>query len=434
LTRCEPAPSGLAVKLVRSNPCLEDESPLLDLAQRLVSWHTSPTTWTGGRSAWFALDRSAAPERDRIGALQGLKIKGLGSSGEADDTPAHPPSTEVYVRGPGYRDAPHLGFDARGEFCLVDSPPAPRGGMLLDAAEREFDIASHLLAQGVQTVAPIAVFSYPDCTFEGRQMGAVVTGVPFSEFRAGAGTRLSALDGSAQADYVRTLAAAYAVDLDRQPWGTARLELFAHVSEAIGRSLRCFSEAGCYRYSSHPANFGLDGATRTAFPVDLDSSRLVAELPPDQVALLLCRDAMSGVFHVATEIVRPAYASASTSEQVALAPNPMLGFLRGYFSDTDVEPELCEGVWRYAQETRDRIERFLPAIGELGPVSHELFRHVRLQEDLVFSAIFRIVFSLYEHSGLARRWPPPIGVRELDARIRRFVGTARLGVVEAMLS
>jgi hypothetical protein len=270
------------------------------------------------------------------------------------------------------------------------------------------------------------VFEYAGTAYAGQPLGVVLTGAPDPEhLRPDAVLRLRDIDApTPQAAYVRELAAGLGVELVPGAWGRQRLELYARLAHAYGRLLRSFAEAGCFRYSSESANFYYSASRAEVAIVDIDTSRLLDDVSAVEAPLQIVRDAMSGLFHLACEPVQPEQIDLSPPDALAAA-NPYRSFLESFFPELELPGDCCAGLLAHVREAGERIAQQREAIlGE--PDGRLRLRAIWLDTMLLYVALTRLAFGLYERSSLAARRPLPYDGAELDRRLRMLAGADRL--------
>jgi len=396
---------------------------LFALTRAVAEWRQPPTYWSGGRAGWIVVPDHLASTR-----LRGLKFKGLGSP-PSRAQPARIPSSDPYDRWDGQPSDPHFGISDDGEFCLREGDPAPVGGLCLESAVREQQCSRALVKAGVPTVAPIAAFSYDRLVFssEGRRvpLAVSVTASPLHQ-----DTRCSAImtfeEPNERDD--RT-----ARELDRvcQALGISasssgapgRLKILGAVYEALGRTLRAFSAAGWYRYSSHPGNVTID-QNGAALLVDLDSCRDMRLIKEERASLEAVRDGMSALYNLSCTF----YSSEALLhiDDASLVDNePFSGFLAGWDPSAEHRTNRADGraIAQYVVAARARLRHFAAFLESDLPAATHLYRYVRHDRDVTYCGLMRL---------LARRrlqrptdLPLPYDGAELDLRLRRFAGYER---------
>jgi hypothetical protein len=374
---------------------VEVESGLVDLPdgvlahqEAMATWAVTPTFATAGRTAWTPLE---AP----VGPWRALKLKGLGV--QAADGP-HPPSVVPYRR-----EHAHVGLDDAGELRMVESAPAPTGGLLLARAQAEHDAGVALTRAGVPAIAPLRVYRYRDpglrfSTPTGPEpLGLVLSAAPAAlPFRADA--LFTELRGDA--------APAEAGFAERLRNGEPRLAVLAALGRSYGRALRGFAEAGWFRHSASLDNWAYAPELGCVYLSDLDSSRPLAGHRPERRALELVRDLAGPAFHVATQLVSPRHRASFSGEEIA-ALNPFTAAAAGYYPD---RPAAAVG-WA----GRAFLSYYLPL--------HE--RGERMDRALVYCLLMRALLPLHLADPLGEAHPYPPGVAGFEARCAAFLGPQR---------
>jgi hypothetical protein len=403
---------------------------LLETCAEISRWEASPTGWSGGRSGWH---QALPPDAADLNILA-LKLKGLGRS-PRDGGEARLPAEVAYDRSPGQPPDPHLGIRSDLELDLVTGAPAPLGGILLSAAERELDCAESLQHAGVASVSPVALFEFPALSFStpsGRQtLGVSVTGSPVaSALRCSVLLPQGHLPAEEALPEIRRIARALGIGTADVVDTRLRLGLVAACYRRFGTTLRGFAQAGWYRYSGHADNFVIDD-TGAAVLVDLDSCQRTAELLPESAAMEEVRDGMSGLYNLACAFFAPAALDEMADEEL-VSEEPFSAFLDGWDPESaGTNGAIGRVIAEYVVASRTRLRHYEPFLRAETEAGDHLYRHVRHDRDLTFILLYRIAFE--------RRWARPgphrlpFGVDALDERLLRFAGRPRFELLQDLL-
>jgi hypothetical protein len=200
------------------------------------------------------------------------------------------------------------------------------------------------------------------------------------------------------------------------------MQALAEVYRRLGTTLRAFSAAGWFRYSSHPANVVV-GPTGQVILVDLDSCRKADPSRPDLWSLEAVRDGMSALYNLACSFFRPGTLDALTDDELA-AREPFSAFLDGWDPDSaGANHGAGRAIAAYVIESRIRLREFSPFLRSAEPVAARLYRHVRHDRDLTFAWLYRMAFE--RRVRRPHPAPVPFGLEALDERLLRFAGRAR---------
>lgn len=303
----------------------------LQKLEKVVEWAQEPVFSRIGRSALYIFKEPIY--LPSIGhSIGAAKVKGVGAKTHLGNS-IQPTSIPLHNKNP------HLGFKGD-EFRRAFTTPAPIGGITLERAEREFQVAKGLISNQCPSVIPLQVYKYteqgmvfyPHKDGEAFPLGAVITGLPNShDLRVDSVFKYYELSEEHKAtikDWMEKLN----IDSTQNP----ALCLISELSELYGKTIRKFSESGFYRYSGAPDNYSYNTETGEVFLIDLDSSLELHELPRVQQPLEIMRDAASGIAYLIAFLTNPNYIKNFPVEEV-LIDNPFQKLLMGYYFDVDVE-------------------------------------------------------------------------------------------------
>lgn len=334
----------LRVTLIRKFPKIDLSEKELGTLEDFVSWRRVPVFPRRGRLAWHLFGDPPKRRDDPSVQYQAAKIKGVGVYNPPEGlrgrdpvfketlTEPRPPTTEPLSSFVTY---PHLGFASDTSFMAAYGDVAPVGGITVDKALREYEAAEHLYAAGVPSIAPMLVFNYDDpaLVFQGKQLGAVICGVPdsqpyrISEVQFGAG--LGNSEGDQSEVYYRRLLSSFEIEGD--PFAeVTRLTLLGQIARQVGERIAQFSRAGLYRYSAELPNFDFDFVRGQVLLTDLDSCDFLSELDHSFQRLQIMRDFASAVYHLIAKFATPR-ALGHYTVRALLENDPIPHLLDGYF-------------------------------------------------------------------------------------------------------
>ncbi|MCK2212394.1 hypothetical protein MF672_001055 [Actinomadura sp. ATCC 31491] len=303
------AGTPLRIRVLASSPVTWPGSPTPAELADLLSWRRPPPPAMVGRTCWIPLAEGA------------LKIKGVGltsrSSAGLRITPPDPVNQF-------FRTFVHVGFDANGDWRLVDSGPAPMGGCRVSRAMSEYDAAVRLRRKGVPAVLPVGAWEYPDLHFAptDENLGVAVTLSPHaSPWRCDILLRPPD-DGPPGRRRVYD-------KLVREATPSERL---ASLALEFGARLRGLHEVGLHRYSGGPANWGYDPERDDTYLVDLDSCRPLEQSAEPARALECLRDLASCAFNMAAHAMGNRATFRWRPEELA-AGEPFHSLYQGYFPE-----------------------------------------------------------------------------------------------------
>jgi hypothetical protein len=396
-----------------------------------IAWRRRPTFGRSGRVAWQRLEQPLVVE----GAsgpihLHALKLKGVGLC-DYDGT-VQPPSSVAFRRA-----NPHLGISESGRMGPLESDPAPLGGITLDRARAEFDVASTLWHAGVPSQLPVLLAVYRDSALrfpagahDGEPLAAVVSGIPCDTYlRADTLYTGDTRDARAEA---ALLAHAEWMGLKWDPHRP--LPLLAKVYEAYGSALRGFSACGFFRHSGYPSNIALCAQGSGIYLTDLDSSRELARRSDRARALEVIRDAASALFYIIVFLTRPSLARRFDPAEVA-ASDPAGAFLRGYVPDVReaLRARVAGIVYDLLARTRARAFAMPVPDGSTGALPtggcfQERYRDATvepwIERELLWSWLIAALFAPLSESELGARYPHGLQWSELIDTIDAYAGAS----------
>jgi hypothetical protein len=313
---------------------------LRPLIERYVSWEEEPPLKEAGRTAWVTL-KDPVVIMTSMGEVPilSLKFKGIGLRDHLGNI--FKPCAKGF-----YRTQKHVGFSNSGELVTLESMPSPLGGILLERARAEFEIAKKLVAGGCSCQLPLLLYRYAEDGLVFALNGAInqPLGVVVSGFSTG-----TLLRGNAVINYdilkgsPRTTLDQWADSLEVSSGGDRAIAMLTKLLSQYACALRRFHELGFYRYSGGLSNFSYSEAIRDIFLIDLDSSGNLSECPETIRSLQTMRDIVSIYFHLTGRMLRVECFERFPPQRL-WEPSPFLAILSGYF------PELSKSVLRKAAE------------------------------------------------------------------------------------
>lgn len=298
-----------------------------------VSWKITPTFIERGRSAVMLLDDPIKVETKNGSVLiERLKIKGVGLRG-FDDSITHPCSDHLKMF------AIHLSINPEGKFSLVSATSKPLGGIVIDKARTEYEVADRLYQNNIPTEIPIRLYHYTDSELffesgEGSResLGVVVAGQHTRSYdRADIALEYSNLDPTARAS-LDQFAKLTGTDLSIDP----ELSLFAAAYKSYAHYIRKFNKAGLYRHSGHASNIGLSLHTQSIYFTDIDSCRFLTECGDVDTPLQVMRDAISGYYNIIVILTEAENIGRFTPDRV-IKSGIFKTYLYGYYDDLPEE-------------------------------------------------------------------------------------------------
>jgi hypothetical protein len=311
----------------------KDYRELRKKLKAVVEWQELPEFKRTGRSAFLKLEKPIEIPSSNSSTLKikAIKIKGVGARTHTGQTLK--PTNESVCN-----NNPHLGFDSEGNFRHLKTSPAPIGGIVLNRAAQEFNVAKHLFRFKCPCIVPLQVHKYtsPGMLFLSGEtpvsapLGVVITGLPDSSYlRVDSIFNYHCLDFNEKAelnDWMDRLGIV-------SPKNSA-LSLIAALGRLYGKTIRKFSESGLYRYSGAPDNYSYCTDTGEVFLIDLDSSLELKKISLQQQSLEIMRDAASGIAYLLAFFTDPRSIQYFPIEDVIDA-NPFRELLLGYYSNLD---------------------------------------------------------------------------------------------------
>jgi hypothetical protein len=337
-----------------------------------------------------------------------LKLKGIGSWRGPGSVP-QPPSTTPYLRAHA-----HFGFGDDGRPRIVDSLPAPFGGITVGRAMREYEVGSALYRVTGWGMRPLRVYQlvrprlrFPDAS--GEPLGAVVSLMPGPWPH-----RADTLFGSAACLGPDALEFAAAAGRGR---GLA--QTVAGLSGGYGLALRDLTETGVFRHSGSLDNWGVATGQGRVFLTDLDSCQWLEQAALPRRAREVLRDVASGVFNLATSVMLPGMAAEYAHGAIGEAC-PFTALAAGFFPEAPAEAA-ARAVEPFLRYWRPLAERSWSGAGARVAGSE---RAVWMDRDLAYCLLIAGLAPVYEQSKLASRWEDP--ARDaLAAALCGFLGHSR---------
>jgi hypothetical protein len=359
-----------------------------------------------GRTAWV-----------RCGSGS-LKLKGIGYW-PGPGRPVNPPSARVFTRPRG-----HVGITEAVRLRLVDSAPAPLGGITMDRAMREFDAALSMSRLSAGGVRPVRVYRltdpplrFPEADSDGADgdgLAAVATFVP-----TGWPQRLDTLFLTPD-----RLSAADREFVDRVRQGRSLIDTVAELATGYGRALRVFNEAGLFRHSGTVDNWGVVPEDSRVFLTDLDSTRQLGTVGAARRPFEVLRDVSSGIFGLAAALMLPGVA-----DDPAVAIDAMRRLVAGYFPEVPGDT-VADAVGPMARYWTPLAVRSWAGHGTR-PIGGD--RAIWMDRDLSYCLLLCGLTTAYSAGDGHVRW----GVADADAladAARDFLGPARFRRFEGFLA
>jgi hypothetical protein len=358
-----------------------------------------------GRTAWVPVD-------DRTS----LKLKGVGLWRGPGTQPVRP-STDVNTRPRG-----HVGFTDSGRLRLIDSAPAPVGGITVDRAAREFRAAMDMWITSATGIRPVRLYrlAAPALHFppgaQGEPLGAVVTLVPTAHDQ-----RLDTL--FRPCDQLGPAEQGFVAAVRR---GRPVLDALAALAGGYGRALRVFTATGFFRHSGSIDNWAVVPGSDAVFLTDLDSTRMLADVPAVRRPLEILRDLASGVFGLAAALMLPAIGPQAAD---ATAEACFTQLVAGYL------PEVAAGMVDDAVAPFCRYWTPLAGRSWAGSGAHlrGADRSIWMDRDLAYCLLLRGLAPAYAASEANGRWGE-LDTDRLVRATRDFLGPGRFRRLSALLA
>ncbi|MCW7536777.1 hypothetical protein OOT46_02775 [Aquabacterium sp. A7-Y] len=397
----------------------------LKAIEQIVSWEVQPRFFKPGRTAWYVLQD---PVRMANGGplLLAAKLKGVGAWNPADPRVrsgikgAHPvgvlpPSVAEYEET---ARTVHFGVDAEGEFRGVHSEPAPFGAILLRRARQEYENAEVLHRAGVPSIVPFALWRYGREQFKGEPIGAVVSLAP-DESPYSLDFLYETESNPTSERHAHFEAVMKALGIEGGLDEPSRVTAQSKVALLVGRAMRRFAQAGLYRYSAVWDNFYFNKNDGEVYLTDLDSSRRLAELPPEIGGMQVLRDLAGALWRLPKQFSERGtihdFHLGSLLEVDALA-----AMVCGYFEIDQAEGKrLVDPLWAYFLPHWFLLKRHGP---EVSMWTKEKCKTYRLDKDVFHCLAILVLAQAYRKKQSELGLPPLPSTAELRRRIRAFLG------------
>jgi hypothetical protein len=392
--------------------------------EQIISWQVQPRFFKPGRTAWYVLQDPvhAAPHGP---LLMAAKLKGVGAWNPADPSirsgikGAHPvgvlpPSVTEYEET---ARTVHFGIDNAGAFKGVRSESAPFGGILLRRARQEYENAGLLHSAGVPSIVPFALGRYETEHFKGEPIGVVVSLAPdesphsidflYQAESEPAGERLA---------HVHAVMRALGIEggMDELSRATAQ----SKVAFLIGRAMRRFAQAGLYRYSAVWDNFYFNKNDGEIYLTDLDSSRRLAELPPEIGGMQVLRDLAGALWRLPKQLCERG-AIGEFHLGTLLEVDALASMVCGYFEVDKAEGKrLAEPLWAYFLPHWFLLKRHGV---EADTWPKDKRKTYRLDKNVFHCMAMLVIAQVYRKRQSELGLPPLPGAAELRQRIRAFL-------------
>lgn len=413
----------------------------LDLSDReletligLASWQRIPQFPRRGRMAWHVLEKPATLVANPNYKLRAAKLKGVGAWNPPDTSRHRDPLLDSFTETPippttkpleSFATYPHFGFNQEGEYTFVYSDPAPVGGILHSRAFLEYRSAKTLVEKGVPTIVPVAVIQYGDSyRFLDQPMGAVISLVPdaapyrLSEVQFGSATKRGTNPGADEYyDRIRD-----SLGIEGDPTSeTTRLKTISILARKIGKSMREFTLAGLYRYSPEWSNFEYDFERQEVLFTDLDSTRHLAEIPPEFRTLQALRDLGSVVYRTIAKFATPSVLDTYTLTNLRQY-DPLLELIKGYFPQVTAEEikPITNKLWNCFIPYLFLLKKYKQEIEN--EWSKERRRSYKMDHDLFYILTMTSLYPLFRNSDIFPLYPSSLTVAELMKKAEVYLG------------
>jgi hypothetical protein len=397
------------------------------VVEELVSWNRQPQFSRPGRSASFTLGQPCIGLNHFSQNIRSLKLKGVGVLTHSGQV-MQPSSLRIENRHP------HLGFDNTGEIILLNSTPAPMGGITRSRAVQEFRVAERLILFGCPCITPLFVYSYDlsnvgfgQCSESQEEFGAVISGVPNTyDIRADSVFDYPHLDE----------ARLHIVDHWSNSLGSgnpldALSGLISKLAHGLGFTIRKFSEAGCYRYSCSPDNYSINPDTGTIFLLDLDSSLFLQDIDSEiQRGLQVCRDSLSGLGYLIANLTKPSRLDYLPAKDVSNSKT-LLSYLCGYYHDVSLNrlvdiAKATEIYYEYVLAQKhmgeDLVNTSPPPSSTFASRDYfeRMFERPWINRLETYSCLLPIVYTLHKSSQMNQLYPLNVSLDHLLNSISNF--------------
>lgn len=302
-----------AIKIVKKskvNLAHEDLTNLL----KIVKFEKKGIYYDVGRTCYYQLKKPVIINKKKYTYL---KIKG---SGILEDDKINIFTDKEFVR-----IDPHYGFDANNNPILVNSKPAPYGGILLDRAINEFDNFKLLISSGVSSLYPFCVFEYKNLNFNNQKLGVIVA-LSEEPYRFN-----KILFHNVPNNYVKFYKKvfynefSYNTDFSFED----KAKLIQRIAYKYAGEVKRMADCGLYIHSGGWSNIQYSFSDKNIVLVDLDSS-LKNKL---NKKILKYRDLISNIYRLFINLYNPDCIQ-DYNDKIINETNYCYYLLKGYFNDT----------------------------------------------------------------------------------------------------
>ncbi|MCU7725990.1 hypothetical protein ODJ79_19880 [Actinoplanes sp. KI2] len=293
---------------------------------------------------------------------------------------------------------------------VVDSAPAPLGGITVDRAMREFNTALGMSRLDPHVVRPVRVYQLIDPplrfpTGDGENFAVVATLVP-TAWPQRADTLLRAPE---------RLTADDREYIERVRRGRSLIDTMAELAAGYGAALRLFTEAGFFRHSGSVDNWGIAPESGQVFLTDLDSTQTLTIVGEARRPVEVLRDVASGVFGLAAALMLP-----GVTDDPAAAIEAFRRLAAGYFAEVPADL-IAESIAPLARYWTPLAERSWAGKGAL-PLGGD--RAIWMDRDLCYCLLLHGLSAAYAAGEGAASWGE-VDVDRLTEATREFLGSGR---------
>lgn len=390
----------LSFDVVMTSEWLQGRRRLSDRLDDLVAWNEVPEFPKIGRCAYLKEKvRFNGQEENML-----IKLKGVGYKSHLNKI-AQAENRAVYNRNP------HLGIDNRGSFFHVCSEPAPVGGLCLNRAVKEYQVAQQLISVDCPAAIPLRVYKYIDPTmfFDNPKtnsvshLGVAVTCMPARYAYRGdvlyTHSNNSSFENEMLKEWMRAL------KIDDKNEAMCYYYLLQKINAYTGKTLRRFSEAGLYRYSSAPDNFTYIPKFDEVYIMDFDSCMELKRLNEIEKPMQIMRDVASGLSYLITYLTNPKNIEFWNLKDV-LYVDPFVAYLKGYFPEVNSRyiEQVAAPIYEYYQAIyRLTLLKYMEEKKKVHPVNfckylENGFNRIWISRSESFAKIMPVIYLLYKKS------------------------------------
>ena len=406
---------------------IDQSHPVIQAIDDVISWKVPPFFHRLGRSGQLIPETPLTVEtpNGKTYVIDQLKLKGIGLYD--DQRQAHQPDPSVRF----VQSDPHIGITGEGKFIMIPPSTGPMGGITMDRARMEYDVARTLFENNIPCEVPIRLYQYDNMSYEKNgeilPLAAVVSG----QLQHGYDRLDAAFKYHTAPQELRLELEKYAKNKGFDISSYPEIAFLKSAYESYGVYLRQFSQVGFYRHSAHPSNLGFSTRMNDIYLTDIDSCRWLSECTEIARPMQVMRDALSTFSHLIIMFTEPRDIHRFPAEKV-LEANLFRSYLKSYYYD--ISDTMIDGfvdiVERYYVKLHDEVlETYDDILKRREAASSEdthqgrfqrYWKRVWINNEKHFSRLLAMFWVLHSESGMGEEYPFLLSEEEFYQNLAEF--------------